>query len=130
MRYVRYDNYWNAVGINYRQMVRLKGEPFSTVQEDNAVWYYYKDAVYRYDSRLRRMSLVSLQDDKVRFGVFRIGVNTPRPVVEAVYFLKKRRVEINDENKFCVKDGLISTITYCFDNNNRVKTIHISFYDF
>lgn len=126
MHEVEYTDYWAVTGSEYEQIIRERGTPEDIVQKKMYDELHYKNLTYICEGKNHdSVSLVMIEDESMRFGIFKIGIGSSRSLIESVYLFKKKMISDND-NILGVVDG-ITVVSFEFEDD-RVKKIFISLF--
>lgn len=126
MHEVEYTDYWAVTGSEYEQIIRERGTPDNIVQEKMYDELHYKGLTYvcegiNHDS----VSLVMIEDETIRFGIFKIGIGSSRSLIEKIFLFKKKMISDKD-NFLGIVDG-ITVVSFEFEDY-KVKKIYISLF--
>lgn len=125
LRWGEYEqDYWKDIGSNYEEVVDKFGEPIKLEYEETCFWAYYDNLAIVCYNKKGTTYLADITDSYIRFGFLNIGVGSHKNIIEGIYCLKKKIIDVN-ENQLGVVDGM-NTIVFEYDENNRVKKMYLS----
>lgn len=122
-------HYYEKIGIprswRYNDIVEAKGEPIGTDQNEDRYYVNYDGLVLVYDNIENGIiQSVRITGKQYRFGLWRIGIGTPRKKVESIYKHIKKILDM-PKNEFGVIDGT-TWVYFNFDENNCVSKITLT----
>lgn len=123
------QNYFRKIGIKgawlYQSVVNDKGEPLSVEIHEEHHYVNYADLVLVYDNIEKGvMQAAHITGEQYRFGLWKIGVGTPRKKLESVYRHVKKILDM-PEDEFGVIDGG-TWVYFEFDENDCISKVTLT----
>lgn len=126
LKYGTYAQYGKIIGRTYEVLIERYGESNNIVHSERYSEVYYDTLKFICVGEEHTSVYVSIiEDEKIRFGIFNIGVGSSKHIVETVFYLKERLI-VEEENQFGIRDGGYH-ITFEYDENDMVERMYVSF---
>lgn len=124
-------NYFCKIGIGnshlYNNIIQKKGTPLDIKRTDDGNWNVYYDGLkITYGTQLNTgvFKCVTITGNQYKFGMWKIGIGTPRTKVESVYRHIKKVKDL-PTNEFGVIDGG-TWVWFKFDKDNNVIQLDLT----
>ena len=115
-----------GAGHTYEAVVRNLGKPKSMQQDKEGDWIACYDGLKIVFGKEKNSILkrVSITGNQYKFGIWRVGVGTPRSKIESIYRYIPKAKEVS-QNEFTVIDSG-TWIWFKFDKDDRVYQIDLT----
>lgn len=126
LKYGDFVGYWNEIGHNRAEVEKKFGVPYEEILDEYYTTEMYEGLKIKYiNGPNNTVYVAEITNEDIHFGLFRIGVGSPRWLVESVYCLKKQMMPA-ELNAYCVTDN-VNCLEFLYDENERVEKIYFSF---